>query len=141
MNTHRQNEETSPYRSASDLQSLLEQVFAARQPDGDLLSRQKLALAFVFTAPDLSVSIDGRSGAGSVVSFGQATQATDLTFSMSGQTAHPFWTGDLNVVTALGLGQIRLQGSLLNALKIAPMMPAMQAAYRAAWTQRGKGGG
>ena len=130
---------SSPYRDAADLQSLLEQVFSAPydHPEADLLTRSKLAVAFVFSDPDVRVLVDGRAGSGAVqITFGRPEQDAPLTFSMNGKTAHPFWMGELNVVTEMALGRIQLQGSLLTALKIAPMMPVLQEGYRRAWAAR-----
>jgi hypothetical protein len=133
----------SPYADAAELRSLLEQVFAASYdtPDANLLLRHRLALAFVFTGPDVAVLLDGRGGQEVKVEFAEpgpvpTAAAPDLMFRMSGETAHPFWTGELNVMTALGLGKIQLQGSLISALKIAPSMPLMQESYRRAWAAR-----
>ncbi len=135
---------TSPYRSADQLRSLLTQVYSAPQTGENLLTRHRLAVAFVFSAPELMATVDGRSGEQVVVSFGTGLPQPglpppDLTFSMNGQTAHAFWSGTLNLMTAMGLGQLKLQGSLIDALKIAPMMAALQQAYRAAWAEQKAG--
>ena len=91
----------------------------------------------MFTDPDVRVLVDGRAGTGAVrVTFGDAAQVANVTFSMNGKTAHPFWMGELNVVTEMALGRIQLQGPLLTALKISPMMPALQQGYRRAWAER-----
>ena len=130
---------SGPYKSPTELEGLLRQIFTAPydHPDVDLLTRSRLAVAFVFTDPDVRVLVDGRAGNGAVrVTFGDAAQEAPVTFRMNGNTAHPFWMGELNVVTEMALGRIRLQGPLLTALKISPMMPALQQAYRRAWVER-----
>lgn len=135
---------SSPYRDAGQLQSLLAQIYSAPQTGENLLTRHRLAVAFVFSGPELTATVDGRSGEQVVVSFGTGLPPTalpppDLTFSMNGQTAHAFWSGTLNLMTAMGLGQLKLQGSLIDALKIAPMMAALQQAYRDAWATQEAG--
>ncbi|MGY2894722.1 hypothetical protein [Deinococcus sp. UYEF24] len=139
--------ETSRYRDAAQLRSLLEKVFSAAYPGDEarLLTRSGLSVAFSFHAPDLEVLLDGRPAAVArtdetgdevAVLFGEAAAAApapDLRFSMNGQVAHRFWTGELNIPAAMALGQVRLEGSLIRALSIAPMMPAMQSVYREAW--------
>ncbi|WP_407541786.1 hypothetical protein Q0M94_20100 (plasmid) [Deinococcus radiomollis] len=139
----------SPYRDAAQLRSLLEAVFSAPYPgeEARLLTRLGLSVAFSFHLPDLEVLLDGRPAAAHgdavAVLFGEAAGAApapDLRFSMSGHTAHPFWTGELNIPAAMALGQVRLEGSLIRALSTAPMMPAMQRVYRELWeAQEGAG--
>ena len=132
----------SPYRDAAQLRALLVGVFSAAYPGDEarLLTRSGLSVAFSFRAPDLEVLLDGRPAAASgdvvAVLFSAAAlsaPAPDLRFSMSGHTAHPFWTGELNIPAAVALGQVRLEGSLIRALSVAPMMPAMQRVYRELW--------
>ncbi len=130
----------SPYRDADHLRSLLEQVYGEEDdsPEAGLLTRSGLAVAFVYSRPELTVLVDGRQREVQV-SFGAAAaqvSSAPLIFSMDGPTAHAFWLGELNVVTAMTLGRIRLQGSPLSALKIAPMMPRLQNLYRRVWAQQ-----
>jgi hypothetical protein len=137
--------ESSPYRDAAQLRTLLEGVFSAPYPGAEArqLTRLGLSVAFSFHSPALEVLLDGRPAASRTgrvddvtVLFGEAANAApapDLHFSMSGKVAHPFWTGALNIPAAMALGQVRLEGSLIRALSIAPMMPAMQRVYRELW--------
>ncbi|WP_424952694.1 hypothetical protein [Deinococcus sp.] len=129
-----------PYRDAAHLQSLLAAVFAYPYSgeEARLLTRSGLSVGFSFLDPALEVLLDGRPGAATAdqpaVLFGAAARqapAADLRFSMNGEVAHRFWTGDLNMVKAMTLGQLRLEGSPIRALSIAGMMPAMQEVYRA----------
>ena len=129
----------SPYHGAAHLQALMAAVLsdAAVEENAVLegvnpLTQRRLALAFDIRDPALMVLVDGRSGDTVQVSFGPDA-AAPLTFSMDGETAHAFWMGDLNVVAAMTTGRIRFQGSLLQALSIAPMMPVLQRRYRALW--------
>ncbi len=142
---------SSPYRDSVHLQTLLAAVFAYPYPGDEarLLTRLGLAVGFTFSDPDLLVLLDGRppvsgqSGPGSAdevrVLFGPEVAAApppDLRFSMNGETAHPFWTGELNMVAAMVGGRLSIHGPLLRALTIAPMMPAMQRVYRDLWAQQ-----
>ena len=140
----------NPYRDAAQLRALLERVFSAAYPGDEarLLTRSGLSVAFSFHAPDLEVLLDGRPDAAArtvvtpdavAVLFAEAAQtapAPDLRFSMPGHVAHRFWTGELNIPAAMALGQVRLEGSLIRALSIAPMMPAMQRVYRKVWLEQ-----
>jgi len=130
------------YRDAAELQEVLTRVFAYPYSGQEAreLTRSGLSLAFSFHAPELEVLLDGRPDAATgeqpAVLFGTAARlapAPDLRFLMSGEVAHRFWNGDLNIPAAMALGQVRLEGSLIRALSIAPMMPEMQRVYRELW--------
>ncbi|MEF2276777.1 SCP2 sterol-binding domain-containing protein [Deinococcus sp. YIM 134068] len=124
----------SPYRDAAHLQAILERVFRRGYTgeETSALLHQRLALAFVITAPDLRARVDGRDGQTAQVSFGPDTAdlPADLTFRMDGETAHAFWSGDLNPVAAMAQGRLRVEGSLIRALALAPGLSQMQRAYR-----------
>lgn len=123
----------SPYQGAAHLQALLERVFARGYggEEATLILRQRLAVAFVLTAPDLRAQVDGRDGQAVRVSFGEeAERPADLTFRMNGDTAHAFWLGELNPVAAVGQGRLRLEGSLTRAIALLPTLPPLQRAYR-----------
>ena len=143
----------SPYRDAAQLRGLLEVVLsdeplpgqaggAAPAPADNPLVQRRLAVAYLFRNPDLTVLVDGRSGEGVQVSFGvpldsAVLSSAPLSFSMSGETIHAFWLGELNMVAALTSGRLRMSGPLLQALAIAPLLPPLQARYRALWAARG----
>ncbi|WP_216321397.1 hypothetical protein [Deinococcus aestuarii] len=126
----------SPYRDAAHLQALLDRVlrqgYAA--PEAGLILRQRLAVAFVLTAPELRARVDGRDGQEAHVTFGEeAAGPADLTFQMDGSAAHAFWMGELNPVAAMSSGRMRIGGGLLRALALAPGLPHLQRAYREAY--------
>ncbi|BDP42800.1 hypothetical protein DAETH_27690 [Deinococcus aetherius] len=124
----------SPYRDAAHLQAILERVFR-RGYAGDeagLILRQRLAVAFVISDPDLHARVDGRDGQTVQVTFGPeaASLPADLTFRMAGDAAHPFWLGELNPMTAMTQGRLRIGGSLIRAIALSPTLPHLQRAYR-----------
>lgn len=123
----------SPYRDAAHLQALLARVLG-RAYDGEeagALLRLRLALAFEITQPDLRARVDGRGGREAHVTFGpEAAESADLTFRMSGDTAHAFWQGELNPVAAMTAGRLKVEGNLIRALALAPGLTQFQRAYR-----------
>jgi hypothetical protein len=121
-----------PFQTGEELEALLLQVFLKAADPGPV--RERLALAFAFHDPAAWMCVDGRAGGPALLSRGEAARraGSDLTFRMSGEVAHAFWRGDLNVVAALGSGQLRIEGPLLRALALAPGLARIQAAYRAA---------
>ncbi|TSA86192.1 hypothetical protein FNU79_08485 [Deinococcus detaillensis] len=129
------NVPTSLRFSASQLQELLTAVYASADgSQANVLVTRQLIVAFEFRDPELSLSVDGRSGK-AVVRSGSGPEAgdaptPDLTFHLSGDAIDRFWRGELNPVVAMTSGQLRIDGSLLTALALAPALPGLQAHYR-----------
>lgn len=121
-----------PFQSGEELEDLLTQVFLEAADPGPVQGR--LALSFVIHEPSACLRVDGRGGQAAVLSRGQAARnaSSDLTFAMSGETAHAFWSGNLNPVAAITAGKLKLHGPLLRALALSPGLARVQAAYRAA---------
>lgn len=120
-----------PFQTGEELETLLIQVFLKAADPGP--AQQRLALTFAIHEPSACLRVDGRGGSPATLSRGQAarTAESDLTFTMSGETAHAFWRGDLNAVAAITAGKLRVSGPLLRALALAPGLAKVQAAYRA----------
>lgn len=120
---------------AAALPGRLLRVFSAAHadPDADLLLRRRVALTFLFTAPDAAIRVDGRGGRAATLTVGEEARRvpSDLTFQMTAQAAHALWMGELNPVTAMLAGQLAVQGPLPLALALSPNLKVMQAAYRA----------
>ena len=124
-----------PGPSAAQLGAILREVYAPAGQDSQagVLAARRLVVAFAFQNPELYLVVDGRSGQAVV-----STQASgplpelpaDLTFHLAGEQIHRFWRGELNPVAAMTAGHLRIEGSLLTALALAPALPGLQARYR-----------
>lgn len=120
-----------PFQTGEELEDLLLRVFLKAADPGPAQGR--LALTFAFHDPSACLRVDGRDGQAARLSRGQAARdaGSDLTFAMSGETAHAFWRGELNPVAAITTGKLKLGGPPLRALALAPGLARVQAAYRA----------
>ena len=120
-----------PFQTGEELEDLLLGVFLQAADPGP--AQQRLALTFAFHAPEAWLRVDGRGGQNAELSRGQAarTADSDLTFAMSGESAHAFWRGELNPVAALTAGHLQIRGPVLRALVLAPGLARVQAVYRA----------
>ncbi|MDV6376084.1 SCP2 sterol-binding domain-containing protein [Deinococcus arenicola] len=119
-----------PFQSGEELEELLLRVFLNAADSSPV--QQRLALTFTIHAPSAWLRVDGRNGQTATLSRGDVArqQNSDLTFAMSGETAHAFWRGDLNTVAAMTAGKLKITGPLLRALALAPGLAKVQAAYR-----------
>jgi hypothetical protein len=119
-----------PFQTGEELEDLLIRVFLRAADPGPVQGRQ--ALTFIIHDPGACLRLDGRDGRTAHLSRGQTAReaSSDLTFTMSGQTAHAFWSGELNPVAAITAGQLKLTGPPLRALGLAPGLARVQAVYR-----------
>ncbi|WP_293911499.1 SCP2 sterol-binding domain-containing protein [Deinococcus sp.] len=95
----------------------------------EVLGQRQLVLSFVFTNPDLTLCIDGRSAPVVVSSEGPFPSA-DLTFRLAGANIDKFWRGELNAMAGVVSGDLKIEGSLITALSLAPALGGLQARYR-----------
>lgn len=119
-----------PFQTGEELEDLLIRVFLKTADSSPV--QQRLALTFAIHGPSAWLRVDGRGGQTATLSRGEiaSREDSDLTFAMSGETAHAFWRGNLNAVAAMTAGKLRITGPLLRALALAPGLKKVQAAYR-----------
>ncbi|MBB5364930.1 SCP2 sterol-binding domain-containing protein [Deinococcus humi] len=120
-----------PFQTGEELEDLLMRVFLKAADPGPVQGR--LALTFDIHEPRACLRVNGRDGQSATFTRGEAARdaSSDLTFAMSGETAHAFWSGKLNPVAAITAGKLKLNGAPLRALALAPGLAQVQAAYRA----------
>lgn len=78
--------------------------------------------------PNCSFYVDSRNGV-RIVSAGKPADKPDLTMSLSADNAHLSWANKLNPVMAITRGQIRVKGSALGLLKLAPKLKKVAVFY------------
>ncbi|PNY79756.1 hypothetical protein [Deinococcus koreensis] len=131
------------FSSARAFQTVLEEVLDGAQDTAAAraLTESGLRVGFAYHDPELVMLLSAVPGQISAAFSDHPTSAAaDVTFSSSADTGHRFWMGELSVPTALALGQIRAVGRLTQALALLPLMPELQARYRAAYETRQEGG-
>ncbi len=96
-----------------------EPTIAARLLEGNLVIR------FRFTEPEGMVTIDLRR-APVTYTFGESDLRPDVEMIQSGDTAHQFWLGRLNVARAIATRKVISRGSVPKALAL---LPAIKPAF------------
>ncbi len=82
---------------------------------------QLILFDYTEDGPNCSFYVDARNGA-RIVSAGKPSDKPDLTMSLSADNAHLSWANKLNPVMAITRGQIRVKGSAVGLLKLAPKL-------------------
>ena len=82
-----------------------------------------LTIRFTFTDPAASLSLIMNRGEQSIF-YGECEHKPDLELAMTGDVAHRFWMGEINVMEAIAKRQIVFNGSLSKMLKFSPLIKA-----------------
>ena len=93
-----------------------------------LLRTTELTVRFVFTDPEASITLVARGGEHSV-HYGDCHEPPDVQLSMSGDVAHRFWLGEVNVMSAILTRQIVADGPLDKIMELKPLIKAAMEIY------------
>ena len=87
------------------------------------LQSLNLKVKFTFHDPESSIFLTVENGAHSIY-YGETNQKPDIELAMSGDIAHYFWMGEVNVMQAITKQQIVASGSLGKIMKLVPLIKA-----------------
>ncbi len=86
-----------------------------------VLASLKLTVRFNYTKPAASITLTAHNGEGAV-HYGECNEKPDVELAMTGDTAHHFWLGEINVMGAITKRQIVPTGSLSKIMALAPLI-------------------
>ena len=119
------------FRNTVHLYQVLGALFDKAATDPAIASRLlkgNLIVRFRFSDPEGSVTIDLRSSP-ITYTFGESTLTPDVEMIQSGDTAHQFWLGRLNVARALATRKVISRGSVPKALALLPAVKPLFEMY------------
>ncbi|MCH8295772.1 hypothetical protein IH992_32235 [Candidatus Poribacteria bacterium] len=94
----------------------------------------KLAVKFTYTHPEASIILVSCNGEQSIY-YGDCDVKPDIELAMTGDVAHQFWMGEINVMGAIIKRQIVPVGSLSKILMLKPLIKAVIKIYPAHYQQ------
>ncbi|MBB6282643.1 hypothetical protein HNR34_000971 [Geobacillus subterraneus] len=100
---------------------------------GEQIRRSRAAFVFYVTDPKAVISIDARRpkpGEHYDVLFGRGLDQPDVAIQTTGDVAHQFWGGNINVPLALVTGKMKAKGSKAKALQLLPRIVPAFPLYR-----------
>ena len=106
---------------------LLERMESQIETENGLKSLE-LTIRFTFTDPSASMLLTVSHGEQSIF-YGECEDNPDLELAMTGDVAHRFWMGEINVMEAITKRQIVFAGSLSKILNLAPLIKAAIKVY------------
>lgn len=106
---------------------------AKKDPEvGPKIAKSRIIIQFRYTDPDAMTTVNAldtpvQEGAFIDVIHGQCDLNPHVVMSMKADTAHRFWLGKVNLVSALAKGEIEAVGPIPKILKL---LPAVKPLYR-----------
>ncbi len=103
----------------------------------DPLRHSGLCVRFVYRKPAATITIDARGQEVALFLGEEGAPAPEVTMSMEADTAHRFWLGQLNLVTALTRRQVVAKGNVPKTLRLLPILRPAFALYPEYLNQHG----
>ncbi|WP_231578636.1 hypothetical protein [Geobacillus kaustophilus] len=101
---------------------------------GTDISRSRIAVVFAITHPEAIISIDAKQEKETekyTVLLGKEITHPDVRIETSGDVAHQFWGGNIQLPFALLTGKMKAKGSKMKALQLVPrIVPAFPLYWR-----------
>ena len=120
------------YDDAEQFESLFTRMFeqiATDDPDGlDELVEQQMVVWFRVRQPDVELWVDGRTKP-VATSFESLDLEASLTVTLKADALHELLLGTLPLGRALLFRKMKVDGSKSKAMKLEPVLHAMQAIY------------
>ncbi len=116
---------------------------AARDPGiGPKVARADTVIQLRFTDPEAQITIDARDvpihfGAYVDVFCGPCDLRPEVVMSMTGDLAHEFWSGRVNLASALARRQIHATGPVIKVLRLVPAVEPLYQQYPALLKAKG----
>lgn len=109
---------------------------------GKKIAKAGVVIQFRYTDPDAVTTVNAKDkptqpGAFVDVIHGSTDLKADIVMTMKADTAHAFWHGKVNLVSALGKKEILLQGSQLKVLQLLPAVTPLFKVYPVLLREKG----
>ena len=118
------------YASADDFERLFTRMFDDIADDDGMatLVEQQMVIRFRLRDPDVDLWVDGRSRP-VTTAFAPLDEEPTLTARLSTDSMHDLLLGTLPLGRAMLFRKLKVSGSTTQAMKLEPLLHAMQAVY------------
>ncbi len=113
------------FETSEQLYSYISELFKemATLPEAqEALESLTLCVRFNYTMPDCVMTLTAANGEYTISCDGNDDATPDVELSMTGDVAHKFWTGELNVMGAITTREIVIAGSLGKIMRLTPLI-------------------
>ncbi len=115
------------FETSEQLYSYISELFegiAALPEAQEVLESLTLSVRFNYTMPDCVMTLIVSDGEYTISHNANDNTTPDVELSMTGDVAHKFWTGELNVMGAITTREIGISGSLGKIMRLTPIIKA-----------------
>ena len=116
----------SVFETAEELYVCIGGLFERMKSQAEVqeeLASLKLTVRFTYTEPEASITLTAHNGEGAI-HYGECSEKPDVELAMTGDVAHHFWMGEINVMGAITKRQIVPTGSLSKIMALTPLIKA-----------------
>ena len=111
---------------------------------GFKIAKSNIVIRFVYSDPDAAKTVDAKNlpvqeNAYVNVYHGECDLRPDIIMSMKADTAHQFWLGNVNLVSAMARGEIKAEGPIPKILKLLPAVKPLYREYPKLLREKGYG--
>lgn len=113
------------FETSEQLYSYISELFEeiATLPEAqEALKTLTLCVRFHYTMPDCVLTLTAANGEYTISRDVSSDVKPDVELSMTGDVAHKFWTGELNVMGAITTQEIGIAGSLGKIMRLTPLI-------------------
>ena len=129
------------FKDADDVYGTLGKLMQDLMADEDLGSKYRKAdtiLRYQYSDPESDITLRLKEDEPADVDLGPSDMEPEVTMSMSADTAHRFWLGQVNVTVALARGEIKATGPVAKVLKLVPLAKPAFPRYKALLESQGR---
>lgn len=110
----------TPHQLYTEIGGLLERI-ATEPAVQETLKSLRLCVRFHYTEPAATMTLTAADGEYAII-CGPSDALADVELTMTGNVAHRFWLGELNVMEAITKRDIGVNGSLGKMMRLAPLI-------------------
>ena len=129
------------FKDADEVYATLGKLFLDLAADEEMSERFRHANTIVryqHSDPDSAITVRLQPGEPVEVDLGESEMEPQVTMTMSADTAHRFWLGQVNVTVALARGEIKASGPVAKILKLVPLTKPVFPRYKAQLLAQGR---
>ncbi len=121
------------FKDADEVYEFIGKLFQELNDDEELGPKFKKANTIVqyrYSDPESQITVKMVDGEEGQVDLGETGLEPEVVMTMSADTAHEFWLGNVNVTVALARGQMKAKGPVAKILKLVPLVKPVFPRYR-----------
>jgi putative sterol carrier protein len=129
------------FKDADEVYEFIGKLFQELGEDEELSPKFKKANTIVqyrYSDPDSQITVKMIDDEDGQVDLGETDLEPEVVMTMTADTAHEFWLGQVNVTVALARGKIRTKGPVAKILKLVPLVKPVFPRYRAMLEEKGR---